>query len=168
MELNLKMKNAIKATVISLALLSSATIVAAQEISDAHLAKAKAAIAATQATESFDSILPQAAQRLKNNMTNANPDKVDQIDAVIDEEAIALAARRGVLENEAAKLFATTFSEQELDTMTEFFSSKTGQKYLSSTPILARELAKAARVWGAGIQRDLAESADKKLREMDN
>lgn len=162
------MKNVIRASAFTLALVGAVVAASAQQASEEHLAKAKAAIAATQATDSFDDILPEAALRLKNNMTNQNPDKVDEIDRIVDEEAIALAPRRGVLEDEAAKLFANTFSPEELDQIANFFSSEAGQKYLSSTPILARELAKAARVWGAGIQRDLANNAGAKMGSSEN
>ncbi|MGI9366674.1 MAG: DUF2059 domain-containing protein, partial [Rhizobiaceae bacterium] len=83
--------------------------------------------------------------------------------ATVDEEAIALAARRGALEGEAARLFASTFTEEELKSIAVFFNSPAGSKYLQSTPILARELGKAARIWGAGINRDLANNVAKKL-----
>ena len=112
----------------------------------------------TKATDPFDNILLNTSVQLKNQLTAANPDRADQISSIVDEEAIALAPRRGDLENEAARLFATTFTEQELDAINVFFSSKAGAKYLRSTPVLARELGKSARIWANGIGRDLAEN----------
>lgn len=135
----------------------------AQEIDADHLKKAKKALVATEATVAFDDILPAAASALKLRMVGANPNLADQIDLIVDEEAITLAARRGALENESAKLFAITFSPEELTEISNFFSTETGKKYLDSTPILARELSKAARVWRTGIERDLAEASVKKL-----
>ena len=79
-----------------------------------------------------------------------------------------MASRRGDLELEAARIFAAAFSEQELSEMAAFFNTETGKKYLSSTPILARELGKAARIWANGINRDLAANAQKKLAEGNN
>ena len=145
-----------------------ATTSFAQEYSASHIAQAKAAIAATRATDSFDTILINASGQLKNRLTANNPDQADRISIVVDEEAIALAARRGDLELEAARIFAGAFSEQELAGLAEFFSTPTGTKYLESTPVLARELGKAARIWANGINRDLAANAQKKLAASGN
>ncbi len=132
-----------------------ATIAVAQEVSPSHVSAARKALTATKATDSFDSILLTTSTNLKNNLTSNNPNLAEKIAEIVDEEAIALAARRGDLEQEAARLFANSFSEEELNTISTFFSSTAGQKYLDNTPILARELGKAARVWAAGIARDL-------------
>ena len=152
-----------KCCAITLALSIMASTSFAQDYSASHIAKAKEALNATKATESFDSILFKAAAQLKNQLTANSPDKADQISIVVDEEAIALAARRGDLENEAARLFASTFSEQELGELAGFFLTSTGKKYLEATPILARELTKSARIWANGINRDLAKNAQAKL-----
>ena len=140
----------------------------AQEFPASHIAKAREAITATRATDSFDTILIRASGQLKNQLTANNPDQADRISIVVDEDAIALASRRGDLELEAARIFAATFSEAELAEITAFFNTETGKKYLSATPILARELGKAARIWANGINRDLAANAQKKLAEGDN
>lgn len=140
----------------------------AQEPSEAHIKAARSAISATRATESFDSILLRTSQNLKNQLSANNPDQAGPISDVVDNEAIALAPRRGDLEGEAARLFANSFSEEELSKIAEFFGSEAGKKYLDNTPILARELSKAARVWANGITRDLATNVNKKLSEEAN
>ena len=68
-----------------------------QEIREQHLKSARQAITATKATESFDSILLNASAGLKNQLTANDPDKAATIATVVDEEAIALAARRADL-----------------------------------------------------------------------
>ncbi|MEL6736752.1 MAG: DUF2059 domain-containing protein [Pseudomonadota bacterium] len=142
--------------------------VSAQDISASHTGAARKALTASRATTSFDGILINAATALKNQLSSTNPDKSDEISNVVDEEAIALAARRADLENEAARIFASTFSEAELNQIESFFQSEAGKKYLDSAPILARELQKSARVWANGIQRDLTQNVTKKLSEASN
>ncbi len=140
-----------------------APIAAAQEISADHLNAAAKAIDATNATDSFDGILLQSAASIKDQLIGTSPDKVEEINKVVDEEAIALASRRADLEAEARRLFAKNFSLEELDKITAFFDSDLGKKYLANTPILARELSKAARVWGQGINRDLTDNVTKRM-----
>jgi uncharacterized protein len=107
---------------------------ASQEPSESHLAAARAAVDAVGMTDEFDNILPQAAMALKNELTQKNPDQVSLISRTVDEKAIALAARRGDLEREAAAAYAQFFSEEELATISEFYSSPTGQKFIETHP----------------------------------
>lgn len=147
----------------ALASVALAPAAMAQELSEEHLTAAAKAIDATNATDSFDVILLQAASSIKDQLIGTSPDKVEEINKVVDEEAIALAVRRSDLEGEAKRLFAKNFTIAELGKITEFFGSELGKKYLSSTPILARELSKAARVWGQGINRDLTDNVTKRM-----
>ncbi|MEM1038409.1 MAG: DUF2059 domain-containing protein [Pseudomonadota bacterium] len=142
--------------------------VSAQDTSPSHTAAARKALTASRATSSFDGILINAATALKNQLSSTNPDKSDEISNIVDDEAIALANRRADLENEAARIFTSTFSEAELNQIENFFQSATGQKYLDAAPILARELQKSARVWANGVQRDLTQNVTKKLTEASN
>ena len=151
--------------VISSFLLTSVT---AQEINQEHLSAGKKAVAATQATLSFDAILFNTSAKLKNRLTAKDPNKADHITSVVDEEALALAPRRGILEGEAGRLFAGQFSEIELNEIAAFFSSDTGKKYLGKTPLLARELSKSARIWANGISNDMAKKVLERLAEPNN
>ncbi|NKB52171.1 MAG: DUF2059 domain-containing protein [Rhizobiaceae bacterium] len=153
---------------VTLALTVFATPSFAQEHTEAHLSKAREAIEATRATDSFDAILFDASAQLKNLLTRDSPDQAERISNIVDEEAIALAPRRADLELEAARLFANSFDEAELQALADFFNTPTGTKYLKATPVLARELGKAARIWANGINRDLAANSTKKLTASGN
>lgn len=138
---------------------------AAQDASADHIAAAKAAIDALAVTNAFDSILLRTAEQIKANLTLANPNFSDEISIVVDEEAIKLATRRADLENEAANIYTKAFSKEELDEIAAFYGSETGQKLLKLSPGMGRELLRAAEIWGAGITRDLNDSASKVLTE---
>ena len=95
----------------------------AQEIAESHLQAARATITAVKATDSYDIILPAAAQQLKQELIQQNPDLTDVIIATVDEKALGLAGRRADLEREAAIAYAKIFSEPELNAITTFYSS---------------------------------------------
>ncbi len=143
--------------------LSGIGFASAQEISASHLKAARAAIASTHATDPMDSILPQANQMLKIELIQKNPDREPEIVQVVDDETLALASRRGDLENEVATVFAKIFTEQELNEIAAFHNSPAGKKFISETPIIGREVEKAVNIWQVGIARDLSESVAKKL-----
>jgi uncharacterized protein len=138
----------------------------AQEIAESHLNAARAAIAAIKATDQFDSILPRAAEALREELLRKDPNLVEQINTVVNDKTVLLAGRRSDLETEAARTYARVFSEEELNGITTFYTSSAGQKLLSDGPIVVRELLKAANIWQEGIARDLAVEVGKELRTL--
>ncbi|MBB4187539.1 DUF2059 domain-containing protein [Sinorhizobium terangae] len=141
----------------------SVPAVRAQDVSEDQIKAARATIAALGVTNTFDNILPRLAERLKNTLIQSSPNHQELITATVDEKALALAARRADLEREAAAIYAKTFSVEELNAITEFYSSAAGKKLLNDGPIASRELLKAADIWAAGVSRDLTQEATKSL-----
>jgi hypothetical protein len=137
--------------------------VSAQEVSDAQIKAARAAIEALGVTAQFDNILPNLAEQLKSTMIQANPDLENVISSTVDQQALILAARRADLEREAASTYAKAFSADELNAIAAFYTSPAGKKLLKDGPIATRELYKAADIWGQGISRDLANQSSAAL-----
>ncbi|TIS58791.1 MAG: DUF2059 domain-containing protein [Mesorhizobium sp.] len=134
-----------------------------QDVSDAHLKAARAAVTAIHATDPFDNILPQAAAALQQQLIQKNPDMQELISKTINEKAMALASRRADLEKEAALAYAKVFSEKELTDIAAFYNSDSGKKLLDSGPTVTRELVKAADIWQNGLARDLAQQVGETL-----
>ena len=137
---------------------------AAQDIAESHLSAARSALQALKATEEFDVILPSAAQALKSELIQKNPDLSDEVTAIVDGEALKLASRRTDLEKEAALAYARAMSEADLNAIAQFYTSPAGLNLLKNGPIVTREVAKAAEIWQNGIARDLAEQVAKELQ----
>ncbi len=136
----------------------------AQDIPEAHLAAAREAIKALNVTDRYDAILPSLAERLKAQFIQASPNFQNQISTIVDEQALTLASRRADLEKEAATIYAKSFSVEELKAISTFFNTEAGKKLMSSTPLVARELGRAAEIWTNGISRDLSSQSTEKLR----
>jgi len=137
----------------------------AQDVSDSHLQAARAAIDAIDATDRYDDILPQVAEALKAQLIANNPDLENEILTFVDEETLALAARRADLEREAAEIYARAMTEDDLRAIAAFYQTEAGQSLLRNGPIAAREVTQAAAVWQRGIERDLLEAVSNRLRE---
>lgn len=146
--------------------LAFAAPAASQDISESHMKAARAAISSIGATDNFDGILPQAAQALKAELIQKNPNLAQLINATVDEMALSLAARRGDLERESATVYARVFTEQQLTEIAQFYESESGKKLLSDGPIVSRQLAQAADIWQRGIARDLARAVGEKIQEV--
>lgn len=137
----------------------------AQELTESHLAAAKEAMQATGATTRLDGILVEVASFTKAGLIATRPDIEGDITQIVDEAAISLAPRRGPLEDEVATIYANVFTEDELKTISGFFGSETGAKFLNETPFLFRQVDEASKVWRTGITRDLSQMVQEKLKE---
>jgi uncharacterized protein len=146
------------------ALLGFAAAAHAADATPEQISAARAAINAIKATDQFDLILPQAADSLRGEMIQKDPNLEPAISAAIDEEVIRLAARRADLEAEAARAYANIFSIEELNAIAAFYSSDAGKKLLAEGPLATRKVIEAANIWQAGIARDLAEAVAKKVK----
>jgi hypothetical protein len=131
----------------------------AEDPSPEHTKAARATIAAVGATVNFDTILPTIAGQIKQQLIQATPNYEPVITDIVDAEAIKIAARRSALEQEAAKVYAQTFTIEELNAITAFYTSPAGKKLLENGPIAQRELAAAADLWATGISRDLSKAS---------
>lgn len=146
--------------------LGFASVASAADVSKDQLKAAHEAIQAIGTTKPFDNILPDVAEQLKANLIQASPNYQDLISKTVDAKALDLAPRRRDLENEAAEIYAKSFSVEELKAISTFFGSDAGKKFLKDMPLVNRELYKAANIWGAGIQRDLSKSAGDDLEKV--
>jgi hypothetical protein len=133
-------------------------------ISASHLKAARAAIAAIKVTDQFDVILPVAAQQLKSDLIQKDPNLQDIIIKTVDEKTMALVSRRADLEKEAALAYARDFSEDELNAIAAFYNTPAGKKLIADGPIVMRKVNQAAEIWQRGIARDLAQSVGDALR----
>ena len=135
----------------------------AQEVTPEHLQAARTAMAATGATDRLDKLLPELASFTKTSLIANRPDIESEISAIVDEVAISLAPRRGPLETEVAAIYTSKFTQQELEVIAEFFSSEAGNKFLTQTPLIFREIDQVAAVWRQGVARDMGEQVREKL-----
>ena len=138
-------------------------VLKAQDVTDEQIKAARAALSAIGATNNFDNILPTLAERLKQSLIQASPNYEELISKTVDSKALELAARRADLEREAATIYAKTFTVEQLNAITAFYSSEAGKKLLNNGPIASREMLKAADIWASGISRDLNAATNKEL-----
>ncbi|MBP1850966.1 DUF2059 domain-containing protein [Rhizobium halophytocola] len=138
----------------------------AQDASDEQIQAARAAISALGLTNQFDNILPGLADRQKRELILTYPNLEEEISASVDKNALALAPRRADLEQEAASVYAKSFTAEELKQIADFYNSDTGKKFIKDGPVALREMAKAADIWASGIARDLNKQTNEDMLKL--
>ncbi len=158
--------NFIRTVAVAAALVAlPASSLLAQEISPSHLAAALDVIAATTATASFDTRLPQLADEVTNRLIRARPDLHQEIADTVQAVALKLAVRRRELDQDVARVYAKAFTEDELKTIAAFLKSPAGQKYQSDGPAVFRDTLQAVQAWSDRVGAELLDKTREELKK---
>lgn len=136
----------------------------AQEVTDSHLKAARAAVTAIRASDQFDIVLPAAADALKRELIQRDPNLVDLITKVVDEQTLAMVSRRADIEKETALAYARAFTEPELNEIAAFYQTPTGQKLIAQGSQVMQEVVKSGTIWQRGVARDLSAAVEKAMQ----
>ncbi|MBT5414707.1 MAG: DUF2059 domain-containing protein [Rhodospirillaceae bacterium] len=154
-------KVALGAGMIGLALMASPATAADE---DEKFALAQELVGAA----GMNSIAEQMTQNLIVEMTRSlkqtNPQLPEKangiVQAVVEETA---EARMGDLNGQIARLYATSFTLEELQSLVAWYGSGIGKKALQVLPIIAQQSIELGKQWAGTVGQDAANEAVKKL-----
>jgi uncharacterized protein len=103
----------------------------------------------------FDEVLPMVADEAKTAFIRANPQMQLGIIDVVDRVALSLVSRRGELDEYLAKVWASGFTNEEMQELIDFYSSDTGRKFAQNHGRLLAVQTTAAQEWGKSVNEQL-------------
>ncbi|MGH6924180.1 MAG: DUF2059 domain-containing protein [Propylenella sp.] len=109
----------------------------------------------------FDSLLPNIADTAKNTFIRANPQMQLGIIAIVDKVAVELVSRRPELDAYLARVWASGFTNDEMQELIDFYSSETGQKFAKLHGQMLAVQTAAANDWASAV----ADELDRRVRE---
>ena len=112
----------------------------------------------------FDELLPNIAAQTKNAFIRANPQMQLGIIEMVDRNALSLVSRRTELDEDFAKVWASGFTEEEMEELIEFYSSETGKKFAELHPQLLTVEMATAQTWGRALLAELTQKVQTELR----
>lgn len=141
--------------------LAAALLVACTTFGSAVLAQpapsASAIAAARQLVElkggaaMFDPVIVSVIEQTKNALLQTNPQLAKDLNDVATQLRTEFTPRRNELMNEAAKLYAAAFTEQEIKDMTTFYKSPLGSKMLATEPRVIDATFNFVEQWGPRV-----------------
>jgi len=137
----------------------------AQEITQSHLNAALAAVGGTGGARGFDNILPNLANSVEQRLLRLRPDSAKQISAAVQATAIKLVVRRKDLDIDVARLWARTFTEQELVVIGTFLKSPAGKKYQELGPKLITDTYQVVQQWSDRVGEELLDKTKEELKK---
>lgn len=105
----------------------------------------------------FDSLLPNIADQAKNSFIRGNPQMQLGIIAIVDKVAIDLVSRRPELDGYLARVWASGFTNEEMEDLIEFYGTETGKKFATVHPQLLAVQTAAAEEWAQSVADELDE-----------
>jgi hypothetical protein len=109
----------------------------------------------------FDSLLPNIADTAKNTFIRSNPQMQLGIIAVVDKVAVELVSRRPELDAYLARVWASGFTNDEMQELIDFYSSETGTKFAKLYGQMLAVQTAAANDWASAVAAEL----DRRVRE---
>ena len=140
----------VKSLALMLMVLGMAVIAApaqAQEVDPAQLALARKYVDLTNKGQLYEVILVQTAQKTSNLFVPQNPTKADQINAAIGKILETYKGKNDDLFDQIARLYAVSFTKDELQQIVDFYSSPTGQKLATSAADINGSVQKVLKVY---------------------
>jgi uncharacterized protein len=134
------------------------------EIAPERLALAMKLVELSGTTRIFDEVLPSIAEDSKNRFIRANPQMQLGIIAVVDRIAVQLVSRRPELDQYLARVWASGFSDEEMQELVDFYSTEVGKKFSNALPQVLAVQTAAAQEWGKSVSEELNVKVQQELR----
>jgi hypothetical protein len=123
--------------------------------SAAAVALAKEIIVAKASTGGFESVGPSVIERVKALFLQTSPSLVKDLSEVAAKLRADYAARFAEPTNNAARLYASKFSEQELKDILAFYKSPVGRKVVVQEPLIIEESMLNLDQWASALSEEI-------------
>jgi uncharacterized protein len=129
------------------------------------LAAAKELVTTINVSNQFKTLMPILMQNLKPAIVQGRSAVERDFDAMMPVMLDAAQSRIGELSDALAIVYASNFSADELRTVTAFYRTPLGQKYLQKQPLLAQQTMTVGQQFGKSIAADLQKRIIEELRK---
>jgi hypothetical protein len=118
-----------------------------QEIAPETLALARKYVDLTNKAQIYEAVLAQTADQTSKLLSSQNASITDKIDATIGKILETYKGKGDDLYNQFARVYAATFTPDELKQMVDFYSTPAGQKLASSALQVNQDISKVMQVF---------------------
>lgn len=119
----------------------------AQQIAASHLSAAREVVTLSGITRSFDAIVPQFAEQVKQTFGTTRPELNADLEQVLTAIRPEMEDRKTEMVTLAANTFAQRLTEAELTDIAAFFKSPAGRRYVEMQPLILDEMFAEMQGW---------------------
>ena len=136
-----------------------------QQPSAAAIASAKELMAATGATTVFTPLIAGVVEQAKLLFLQQDPSLAKDLNEITAQMRTDLAPRFSQLTDEVAKLYATSFTEDELKAILTFYQSPVGKKLLERQPRIVDGSMQFAQDWANKLSDEVTAKMRNELKK---
>lgn len=125
------------------------------EPTPAQMALARDLVTGSGISRSFGVVVPQYLDQIGTQLTQTRPDLIRDLNAVTEQIKPEFDKRADEMVDKAARLYAQRMSEDELKTVSAFFKSPAGARYVATQPLVLSELFAQLQAWSAKMSTDM-------------
>lgn len=149
-----KGRSLLSVALMAVTLAVSATPAAAQEIAPEHLSLARQYIDLTDKGNVYEGMLISTAVDTMRTIVQQNPELVEQTDAAITKTLDFYREKKGDLLDQFARIYALSFSPEELTVIVDFYKSDIGQKLATANATINDRIQTVVGVFNANLGRE--------------
>ncbi len=156
----------VRTVVLALALIAACAPAWSQQPSASAIATAKELITLKGGTAIYEPIVPGIIERARRVLLQANPMLGKPLGDVAGKLRADIGARGAELVNEAAKLYALRFTEQELKDALAFYKTPLGRKMVEEEPKILDQSLKDAQIWADKLSEEVIGKFRSEMRKL--
>lgn len=142
------------AALLALAIGVAAVPAKAQEIAPEHLALARQYIDLTDKANVYEAMLISTAIDTMRTIISQNPGLVDPTDSAITKTLGFYREKKGDLLDQFARIYALTFTPEELQAIVDFYGSDVGQKLATANQSVNESIQTVVGVFDGNLKRE--------------
>lgn len=128
---------------------------AQDSISPDHLAAAKETVLAIGASRQMELVMPIMLNQMERTYAQLKPELSDKVSQVLNSLRPKFNARLSTFTDKMAKAYANEFTVEQLKTITTFYASEAGKKFVSRERDLERSNARIGREFSEQLGREI-------------
>lgn len=117
------------------------------QLTAGHLAAAKDVIQLSGLSRSFEFVVPQFMDQLRQTFATTRPEIMTELTTTLAQLRPEFEAQKNDLLTAASRIFASRMTEAELKEVATFFRSPAGQRYVAAQPQVMDDLFQEMQSW---------------------
>ena len=134
-------------------------------IPPSQFAAARDLVISSGMSRSFDGAIADLSRQLVTTVTRTRPDLTAELNGVMQQLAPEFSKQSDTMINNAARIYASAMSEQELKDAAAFFNSPVGKRYVQFEPVIIVNVEDAMKAWSQGVSGGMMDRVHEEMKK---
>jgi hypothetical protein len=128
-------------------------------------AAARDLVIASGMSRSFDGTVTDLSSQLVATITRTRPELAPDLKVVMQQLSDEFSHQSDTMINNAARIYASAMTEQEIKDCVAFFNSPAGKRYVGFEPVILVNLDDAMKAWSQGVSAGMMDRVREEMKK---